>query len=103
MILEDEVEVPPVLAEGPILPADEPQISVHRFPVFNMRNIPESSSTPASTSSSSEGPRRMRNLDELYDATQVIEDTTLFYFFADNDLLSFNKAITEKKIEAMDE
>jgi hypothetical protein len=103
LILEDEVEVPPVLAEGPILPADEPQISVHRFPVFNMRNIPESSSTPASTSSSSEGPRRMRNLDELYDATQVIEDTTLFCFFADNDLLSFNKAITEKKIEAMDE
>jgi hypothetical protein len=44
----------------------------------------------------------MRNLDELYDATQVIEDTTLFCFFADNDPLSFNKAITEEKIEAMD-
>jgi hypothetical protein len=93
LILEDEVEVPPVLAEGPIVPA-EPQSPEHRFPVFNRRNTPESSSTPASTSSSSEGPRRMRNLDELYDAMQVIEDTTLFCFFADNDPLSFNKAIT---------
>ena len=46
----------------------------------------------------------MRNLDELYDATQVIEDTTLFCFFAENDPLSFNKAITEEKwIKAMDE
>jgi hypothetical protein len=98
LILEDEVEVPPVLAEGPILPTDEPQSPEHRFPVFNRRNTPESSSA-----SSSEGPRRMRNLDELYDATQVMEDTTLFCFFAENDPLSFNKAITEEKIEAMDE
>jgi transposase InsO family protein len=99
LILKDEVEVPPVLAEGPILPA-EPQSPEHRFPVFNRRNTPESSST----SSSSEGPRRMRNLDELYDATQVIEDTTLFCFFADNDPLNFNEAVIEEKwIEAMDE
>ena len=46
----------------------------------------------------------MRNLDKLYDATQVMKDTTLFCFFADNDPLSFNKAITEEKwIKAMDE
>jgi len=46
----------------------------------------------------------MRNLEELYDATQVMKDTTLFCFFADNDLLSFNEAVTEEKlIEAMDE
>jgi hypothetical protein len=46
----------------------------------------------------------MRNVDELYDATQVMEDTTLFCFFADSDPLSFNEAITEEKwIEAMDE
>ena len=46
----------------------------------------------------------MRNLEELYDATQVIEDTTLFYFFADSDPLSFNEVVTEEKlIEAMDE
>jgi hypothetical protein len=102
LILEDEVEVPTILAEGPILPA-EPQSPVHRFPVFNRRNTPESSSTPPE-SSSSEGPRRMRNLEELYDATQVMKDTTLFCFFADNDLLSFNEAVTEEKlIEAMDE
>jgi hypothetical protein len=102
LILEDEVEVPTVLAEGPILPA-EPQSPVHRFPIFNRRNTPESSSTPVSISSS-EGPRRMRNLDELYDATQVMEDTTLFCFFADNDPLSFNEAVTEEKwIKAMDE
>jgi len=68
LILEDEMEVPTVLAEGPMLPADEPQIPVHRFPVFNRRNTLGSSSTPPSTSSSEE-PRRMRNLEELYDAT----------------------------------
>jgi hypothetical protein len=102
LILGDEVEVPTVLAEGPILPA-EPQSPVHRFPVFNRRNTPESSSTPSSASSL-EGQKRMRNLDELYDATQVMEDTTLFYFFADNDPLSFNEAVIEEKwIEAMDE
>ena len=30
LILEDEVEVPTVLAEGPILPTDEPQSPAHR-------------------------------------------------------------------------
>jgi hypothetical protein len=99
LILEDEVKVPPLLAEGPILPTDEPQSPIHRFPVFNRRNTPELSSA-----SSSEGPRRMRNIDELYDATQIMEDTTLFCFFADSDPLSFNEAITKEKwIEAMDE
>ena len=93
LILEDEVEVPPVLVEGPILPTNEPQSSVHRSLVFNMRNTPESSSTSRSTSSSEE-PRRMRNLEELYNATQVMEDITLFCFFADNDPLSFNEAVT---------
>jgi hypothetical protein len=40
----------------------------------------------------------------LYDATQVIEYTTLFCFFADNDPLIFNKTVTEEKwIDAMDE
>jgi len=102
LILEDEVEVPTVLAEGSILP-EEPQSPVHRFPVFNRRNTLESSSTPSSASSL-EGPRRMRNLDELYDVTQVMEDTTLFCFFADSDPLNFNEAVTEEKwIEAMDE
>ena len=53
LILEDKVEVPIVLVKGPMLPADEPQSLVHRFPVFNRRNTPESSSsTPPSTSSS---------------------------------------------------
>jgi hypothetical protein len=33
-----------------------------------------------------------------------MEDTTLFCFFADNDPLSFNEAVTEEKwIEAMEE
>ena len=114
LILEGE-EVPTVLVEEPIVPATEPQSPVimpavepqspvHKFPVFNKRNTPgASSSTPPSTTSS-EGPRRMRNLEELYDATQVMEDTTLFCFFTDSDPLSFNEAITEEKwIKAMDE
>jgi len=46
----------------------------------------------------------MRNLEELYDATQVMEDTSLFCFFADNNPLSFNEAVTKEKwIKAMDE
>jgi hypothetical protein len=46
----------------------------------------------------------MRNLEELYDATQVMEDTTLFCFFADNEPLSFNEAVIDEKwIKAMDE
>ena len=103
LILEGE-EVPTVLVEEPIVPAAEPQSPVHRFPVFNRRNTPgASSSTPPLASSSSEEPRRMRNLEELYDATQVMEDTNLFCLFAENDPLSFNKAITKEKIKAMDE
>jgi hypothetical protein len=75
---------------------------LHRSPVFNRRNTPGSSPTPSS--SSSEVPRRMRNLEELYDATQVLEDTTLFCFFADSDPLSFNEVVTKEKwIETMDE
>jgi len=103
LILEDEVEVPPVLAKGTIVPAEPPQSPEHIFPVFNRMNTLESSSTPSSASSS-EGPRRMRSLEELYDATQVMENTTLFCFFTDSDPLSFNEAITEQKWrKAMDE
>ena len=103
MILEDKVEVPIVLAECPILPVYEPQSPAYRFPIFKKRNTPESSSTPP-LASSSEGPRRMRNLEELYDATQVMENTTLFCFFADSDPLSFNEVVTEEKwIKATDE
>jgi len=39
----------------------------------------------------------------LCDATQLIEDTTLFCFSVDSDPLNFNEAITKKKWkEAMD-
>jgi hypothetical protein len=51
---------------------------LHRSPVFNRRNTPGSSPTPSS-SSSSEVPRRMRNLEELYDATQVVATQFLTY------------------------
>jgi len=61
LILEDKEEIPIVLAEGSILPANEPQSLVHRSPVFNRINTPESTSTPPSTSSSEEL-GRMRNL-----------------------------------------
>jgi hypothetical protein len=114
LILERE-EVPTILVKEPIMPAaepqspvimpaTEPQSPVHRFPVFNRRNtLGASSSTPPSASSSEE-PRRMRNFKELYDATQVMEDTYLFCFFADSDPLSFNEAIIKEKwITTMDE
>ena len=94
LILEGE-EVPTVLVEEPIVLAAEQQSPIHRFPVFNRRNTPESHHQHRHQHrSSSEGPRRMRNLEELYDATQVMEDTTLFCFHADSDPLSFNEAIT---------
>ena len=81
LILEDEAGVPTVLAEDPRVPEEEPQSPVHSFPVFNRRNSPtvgKSSISPKA--SSSKEPRRMRKLEDLYDATQVIEDTTLFCF-----------------------
>jgi hypothetical protein len=43
---------------------------------------------------SSKEPRKMRNIEDLYDVTQVMKDITLFYFFADSDLLSFNEVVT---------
>jgi hypothetical protein len=39
----------------------------------------------------------MRNLIDLYDATQVMKDTTLFYFFIDRDPLTFNEVVTKEK------
>ena len=46
----------------------------------------------------------MKNVEDLYNVTQVMKDTTLFCFFIDSDPLSFNKAIIgEKWIKAMDE
>ncbi|KAJ6902219.1 Retrovirus-related Pol polyprotein from transposon TNT 1-94 [Populus alba x Populus x berolinensis] len=96
LILEGE-EVQTVLVEEPIVPAAEPQSPAHSFHVFNRRNTPgASSSTPSA--SSSEGPRRMRNLEELYDTTQVMEDTTLFCFHADKDPPEKKKAIGVKRV-----
>ena len=43
-------------------------------------------------------PRRMRNLEELYDTTQVMEDTTLFCFHADKDPPEKKKAIGVKRV-----
>jgi len=72
-----------------------PQTPIHKFHVFNRRNTPTSGSSllPLSAFSSKE-PRRMRNIEDLYDVTQVMKDTTLFYFFVDSDLLSFNEVVT---------
>jgi hypothetical protein len=43
--------------------------------------------------------RRTKNDEKsrrLYDATQVMEDATLFCFFGDSDPFSFNKAVIEE-------
>jgi hypothetical protein len=70
LIIEDELEVPRILIKGPIVLAEEPQTPSHRFRVFNKRNKPSSRSSllPSSTSLSEE-PRRMRNIEDLYDVT----------------------------------
>jgi hypothetical protein len=70
LIIEDELEVPRILIKGPIVLAEEPQTPSHRFRVFNKRNKPSSGSSllPSSTSLSEE-PRRMRNIEDLYDVT----------------------------------
>jgi hypothetical protein len=47
MILEDEVEVPTILIEGPIIQIDEPQILIYRFHVFNRKNTSTLGSSPS--------------------------------------------------------
>jgi hypothetical protein len=51
------VEVPTIFTEGLIVQTNEPKTLVHRFFVFNRRNTP-------TLRSSSEEPRRMRNLED---------------------------------------
>ena len=89
------MKVSTILVDFPILLADERQTPIHIFPVFKKRNTPilKSSSTSPLVSSLEE-PRRMKNLENFYDAIQVMEDRTLFCFFTNNDPLSFNEAIT---------
>jgi len=66
---------------------------VHIFPVFNKRNKSISGSSPPPPSTSSlEEPRRMRNLEDLYDVTKFIKDMNLFRFFINSDPLNFNEA-----------
>jgi len=57
LILQDEVEVPIIFTEGLIVQTNEPKTLVLRFFVFNRRNTP-------TLRSSSEEPRRMRNLED---------------------------------------
>lgn len=98
-ILEDEIELPTLFTEHPRVTEEEPQSPVHNFPVFNKRNNPTPRSSSISpVASSSEELRRMGNLEDLYDATQVMEDTTLFCFFVDSDPNSFDEAIKEEKL-----
>ncbi|KAB5519742.1 hypothetical protein DKX38_024061 [Salix brachista] len=70
LILEDEAGVPTVLVEDPRVPEEEPQSPVHSFPVFNRRNSPTPGTSSTSPEASSSEEPRMRNLDDLYDATQ---------------------------------
>ncbi|KAB5511848.1 hypothetical protein DKX38_028876 [Salix brachista] len=70
LILEDEAEVPTVLVEDPRVPEEEPQSPVHSFPVFNRRNSPTPGTSSTSPEASSLEEPRMRNLEDLYNATQ---------------------------------
>ena len=66
---------------------------------------PTPSTNEASSSSegsSSERPRRMRNIQELYDETEVIND--LFCLFVDSEPLNFDEAMKDKRWrQAMEE
>ncbi|RZB60363.1 Chlorophyll synthase, chloroplastic [Glycine soja] len=67
--------------------------------------LPTPSTNEASSSSkgsSSERPIRMRNIQELYDETEVIND--LFYLFVDSEPLNFDEAMKDKRWrQAMEE
>ncbi|KAJ4812770.1 polyprotein [Rhynchospora pubera] len=53
---------------------------------------------------SSEGPQRFRTMSDLYGATERIDGENLFCLFANDENLSFEEAIKEKKwIQAMEE
>ena len=59
---------------------------------------------PSSEESSSERPRRMRNLQELYEVTSNQDNLTLFCLFADCEPIGFEEAVQSKKWRvAMDE
>ena len=58
---------------------------------------PNSSRSPqSSTESSSKRPRCTRNLRELYDETEVLDNPTLFCLFADPEPLNFEEAKEDK-------
>ena len=40
----------------------------------------------------------MRNVEDLYDDTQIIEDIILFYFFTTGDPHSFDKVIKKESL-----
>jgi hypothetical protein len=66
---------------------------VHIFPVFNKRNTSILGSSPPPPSVFLlEEPRRMRNLEDLYDVTKFIKDMNLFRFFINSNPLNFNEA-----------
>ncbi|KAK4425894.1 hypothetical protein Salat_1783400 [Sesamum alatum] len=69
----------------------------------NEQEVEGEDSTP-STPSSSEQPQRYRSIIDLYDATERINGDNLFCLFMNDEPLSFEEAIQEKKwVQAMEE
>ncbi|CAL5332754.1 unnamed protein product [Camellia sinensis] len=109
LILEDETSKAPVEITREV--QDEPQTPPHRIPAPRLpvshRSAVSSSSSSSSSASSDDSifkqPRLMRNLQEIYEATEEA-DLNLFCLFADSDPLTFSEAIQEDKWKkAMDE
>ena len=59
--------------------------------------ITSEASSSSDEGSSSEGPRGMRNLEEIYSETDVINNASLFCLFTDCEPLSFEEATKNKK------
>ena len=82
--------------EEPITPPPSPTASspIHESP----------SSSSSLEGRSSERPRKMRSLQDLYDSTKITNDVTLFCLFADYEPTRFEEAVRDKKWRnAMDE
>ncbi|GMP43110.1 hypothetical protein CsSME_00012606 [Camellia sinensis var. sinensis] len=106
LILKDETSKAPVEITREV--QDEPQTPPHRIPTPKSPVAHKSAASSSSSSASSDDsffkqPRPMRNLQEIYEATEEA-DLNLFCLLTDSDPLTISEAIQEDKWKkAMDE
>ena len=90
----------------PLFEEEDQGNEVHEEPITPSPSLAASSPIHESPSlvsllegSPSERPRKMRNLQDLYDSTEIIDDVTLFCLFADCEPTGFEEVVRDKKME----